>query len=211
MEKDYVDRERGVKIGLKLLRQRQGYVKNLAVTLEPMPDETINYIAQANSSPPIKNLYIEKNFHNDALQGMREKSKAGVRKSSLNPMEAYGPVRGGQSRHVDYMSTLKTGEPLGRFAKIMQRQNQRKSPFRWNSTAPQTYYPSPDKISAQSCDTYPYGGKATYEKRNYPTPARDKLNSERKLAGLQVQALDERSRALSTRSNRNYRTLQDQA
>jgi hypothetical protein len=184
MKKDYVDRERGVKVGLKLLRLRQGDVKNLAVTLEPIPDETINYIAQANSSPPIKNLYIEKNFYNDALQGMREKPKAGVRKKSLNPIEAYGPVRGGQSRHVDYMSTLKTGEPFGRFAKIMQRQKQRKSPFRWNSTARQTYYQSPDQISSHSCDTYPYGGTVAYEQGNYPTSTRDNLDSDRKLTKL---------------------------
>lgn len=180
--------------------------------MEPIPDETINYIAQANSSPPIKDLYIEKNFHNDALQGMREKPKAGVRKKSLslNPIEAYGPVRGGQSRHVDYMSTLKTGDSLGRFAKIMQRQNQRKSPFKWNSTAPQTYYQSPDMISSHSCDTYPYGGTVAYEQGNHPTSTRGNLDSDRKLSKLQVQPPNSRSRAISSRSNNNYRSLQDQ-
>ena len=62
------------------------------------------------------------------LPELRELPKAGVRKKKQDIMETYGPVRGGQSRHVDYMSTIQTGSQLMKFTKIMEQQNLKTSP-----------------------------------------------------------------------------------
>lgn len=127
IEQDFLDRGTSVKVGLSLLRKRHHY-KNIKVNLEPQPDITIDYIAQKNSSQPTDDLPIEKQYYDDALQGMREPAYKGLSQKVKSGKRE--PEKFGNTRHKNYLKDTSVGNNLKKFSKIVNDLNKRHSPVK---------------------------------------------------------------------------------